>query len=233
VLGAGAGAYWKENKKGGWSFGLNYVAGEGDNGNPEVGGIGNGNSKGSGSVQLAYTGKNWNLSGLYTYNNRGVSMRGTPFASSAFSAGYGGTNAFGLAGYWQPLKSGWVPSISAGWGINVSNDFGGTRLDPNTGDSLTTQSWMVGLNWKDAFAKGNVLGMAVGQAPFVTETYDNDNLGPWDGNYAWEWYYKFQVSDNIAVTPAIFYVSRPQGQATGNGNSFDSFGYLIQTTFKF
>jgi Carbohydrate-selective porin, OprB family/S-layer homology domain len=233
VLGAGAGAYWKEGKKGGWSFGLNYVAGEGDVGNPETGGIGNGNSKASGSVQLAYTGKNWNLSGLYTYNNRGVSMRGTPFASSAFSTGFGGTNSFALSGYWQPLKSGWVPSVSAGWGINVSNDIGGTRLDPSTGDSLTTQSWMVGLNWKDAFAKGNVLGMAVGQAPFVTDTYDNDNLGPWDGNYAWEWYYKFQVSDNIAVTPAIFYVSRPQGQATGNDNSFDSFGYLIQTTFKF
>ncbi|MFZ9952309.1 MAG: carbohydrate porin, partial [Vulcanococcus sp.] len=233
VLGAGAGAYWKEGKKGGWSFGLNYVAGEGDVGDPNRGGIGNGNSKASGSAQLAYTGKNWNLSGLYTYNNRGVSMRGTPFASSAFSTGFGGTNSFGLAGYWQPLQSGWVPSISAGWGINVSNDIGGTRLDPSTGDSLTTQSWMVGLNWKDAFMKGNVLGMAVGQAPFVTATYDSDTLGPWDGNYAWEWYYKFQVSDNIAVTPAIFYVSRPQGQFTGNGNSFDSFGYLIQTTFKF
>ena len=92
---------------------------------------------------------------------------------------------------------------------------------------------MVGLNWKDAFIKGNVLGMAVGQSPFVTGTFDDSDLGPWDGNYAWEWYYKFQVSDNIAVTPAIFYVSRPQGQFTGNSGSFDSFGYLIQTTFKF
>ncbi|MEY4297686.1 MAG: hypothetical protein RLZZ423_865, partial [Cyanobacteriota bacterium] len=236
VLGAGAGAYWKEGKKGGWSFGLNYVAGEGDVGDPSIGGIGNGNSKASGSAQLAYTGKNWNISALYTLNNYGVSMRGTPFASAAFGTktqGNQGTNSFGLAGYWQPLQSGWVPSISAGWGINVSNDIGSTKADPYTGDSITTQSWMVGLNWKDAFMKGNVLGMAVGQAPFVTATYDSDELGPWDGNYAWEWFYKFQVSDNIAVTPAIFYVSRPQGQFTGNGNSFDSFGYLIQTTFKF
>jgi carbohydrate-selective porin OprB len=92
---------------------------------------------------------------------------------------------------------------------------------------------MVGLNWKDAFAKGNVLGMAVGQGTFVTSTYESDELGPWDGNYVWEGFYKIQVSDNIAVTPAIFYVSRPQGEYTGNGNSFDSFGYLIQTTFKF
>ena len=230
VLGAGAGAYWKQGKKGGWSFGLNYVAGEGDQGQPSKGGIGNGNSKASGSVQLAYTGKNWNISGLYTYNNRGVSLRGTPLATGAFGTGFDGTNAFGLAGYWQPLKTGWMPSISAGWGINVSNDIGGTKF-VNSGIDLTTQSWMVGLNWKDAFAKGNVLGMAVGQAPFVTN--NSDNVKTYDGNYAWEWYYKFQVSDNIAVTPAIFYLSRPQGELTGKTSSFDSFGYLIQTTFKF
>ena len=234
VLGAGAGAFWKEGKKGGWSFGVNYVAGEGDRGDSSRGGIGNGNSKASGSAQLAYTGKNWNLSGLYTYNNRGVSLIGTPFASSGYSTGYSGTNSFGLAGYWQPLQSGWMPSISAGWGINVSNNVGGTKFD-STDNSLTSQSWMVGLNWKDAFAKGNVLGMAVGQPTFVTGVSREDDLdlGPWDGNYAWEWYYKFQVSDNIAVTPAIFYLSRPQGQATGNGDGFDSFGYLIQTTFRF
>jgi carbohydrate-selective porin OprB len=73
--------------------------------------------------------------------------------------------------------------------------------------------------------------MAVGQAPFVTN--NSTDVNTYDGNYAWEWYYKFQVSDNIAVTPAIFYLSRPQGQATGNSSSLDSFGYLIQTTFKF
>jgi hypothetical protein len=233
VLGAGAGIWWKEGKKGGWSASLNYVAGEGDQGDPNAGGVGNGNSKGSGSAQLAYTGKNWNITGLYTYNNRGVPINGTPFAADAVKNGWSGTNAFNLAGYWQPLQTGWVPSISAGWGIAVSNDIGGNRIDPDTGDSQTTQSWMVGLNWKDAFAKGNVLGMAVGQGTFVTSTYESDELGPWDGNYVWEGFYKIQVSDNIAVTPAIFYVSRPQGEYTGNGNSFDSFGYLIQTTFKF
>ena len=232
VLGGGAGIWWKEGKTG-FSVGANYVAGKSDFGDPNIGGFGNGNSAGSGSVQLAYTGKNWNLTGLYTYNNRGVSTLGTPFEEAAVKSGWGGTNAFNLAGYWQPLQNGWIPSISAGWGIATSNDIGGTRTNPNTGDTLTTQSWSVGLNWKDAFAKGNVLGLAVGEGTFVTNTYDNKNLGPWDGNYAWEAYYKFQVSDNIAVTPAVFYLSRPQGEFTGNGNSFDTFGYLIQTTFKF
>ena len=228
VLGGGAGFWWKEGKQG-FSFGANYVAGNADVGNPGAGGIANGNSAASGSVQLAYTGQNWNLTGLYTYNNRNVNVMGTPFAAAAVKSGFNGTNAFNLAGYWQPLQSGWMPSISAGWGIATSNNVGGVR-EASTDVNLTTQSWMVGLNWKDAFVKGNVLGMAVGEPTFVTGGTDN---GPWDGNYAWEWFYKFQVSDNIAVTPAIFWLSRPQGELTGNGDTFNSFGYLVQTTFRF
>jgi hypothetical protein len=49
------------------------------------------------------------------------------------------------------------------------------------------------------------------------------------------------VTDNIAITPAVFYLSRPGGQSTSalvdNGRGYDGtfniFGGLIQTTFKF
>jgi len=66
-----------------------------------------------------------------------------------------------------------------------------------------------------------------------------------DGNYAWEWWYKFQVSDNISITPAVFYLSRPLGALTNEivnnngspelnrGATFSNFGALVQTTFKF
>ena len=39
-----------------------------------------------------------------------------------------------------------------------------------------------------------------------------------DGNYAWEFWYAFQVTDNITVTPAIYYLSRPYGDLTDGGN---------------
>ena len=61
---------------------------------------------------------------------------------------------------------------------------------------------------------------------------DNPN-GPNDGNFAFEWWYKFQVSNNISITPAIFYLSRPNGQYTGNGFTNNAFGGLVQTQFKF
>jgi hypothetical protein len=44
------------------------------------------------------------------------------------------------------------------------------------------------------------------------------------------------VTDNISITPALFYLSRPVGQLQkGNSNSdgFDNLGGLVKTTFKF
>ena len=91
--------------------------------------------------------------------------------------------------------------------------------------------------------------MAVGQPTFVTSVdfksdySDSKYVG--DGNYAWEWWYQFQVTDNISVTPAIYYLSRPLGQGTNasldsngvpDGNrdtTFNNFGGLLKTTFKF
>ena len=96
--------------------------------------------------------------------------------------------------------------------------------------------------WKqelDVFLKGNDLGFAFGQPTFATALKGSDT--PYDGNYAFELYYNFQVTDNIAVTPALFYLSRPMGQntrnlkvdGTGYDGQFNVFGGLIQTTFKF
>jgi hypothetical protein len=66
-----------------------------------------------------------------------------------------------------------------------------------------TQSWTVALQWKDAFIKGNSAGMAVGPAQLSVTALRNGQTAQ-DGNYAWEWWYKFQVTDNISVSPALF-----------------------------
>jgi carbohydrate-selective porin OprB len=155
------------------------------------------------------------------------------------------TNSLALNAYWQPSRSGWLPSISAGWGLGTTTLLTPTGADRG-GFGFTSNSWMLGLQWQDAFAAGNVLGFAVGQNTMVSKmtgnlsAFVNDNsfsfAAPQDGNYAWEWWYKLQVTDNISVTPALFYLSNPLGQDVkvgGNGAFFNSFGYLIKTTFKF
>ena len=139
-----------------------------------------------------------------------------------------------------------MPSISAGWGLSSTSGADDSTLFGYEFDSATSQSWYVGLQWSDVFLKGNNAGMAVGQQAFVTgidlsgdpdtaawrsSSVAEDNLAR-DGQYAWEFWYQFQVTDNISVTPALFYLSRPLGSAT-QGESFNQFGGLVKTSFRF
>ena len=272
-LGAGAGIWWQND---GWSVSANYVSGNGNNSKPSAnrnavgeviynangtrdcgdgGGIATDCAQGTGTVQLAYTADNWGVAAAYNYSsqNFGNLYQGvaTPLASEI--GALGNTNSVGLSAYWSPEESGWIPSISAGWGLNSTSgsDYGKylgvDRYASFIGyefKSATTQSWSVGLEWSDVFLKGNKAGMAVGQQGFVTaldlsgddvdglSSGDAEDILVRDGQYAWEWWYMFQVTDNISVTPALFYLSRPLGAATQD-NSFNQFGGLVKTTFKF
>ncbi len=76
--------------------------------------------------------------------------------------------------------------------------------------------------------------MAVGQPIFATDLKGDEV--PADGNYVWEWWYQFQVADNISVTPGLFYLSRPEVQSTdlnGNKNTLSQLGGLVKTPFNF
>jgi hypothetical protein len=41
------------------------------------------------------------------------------------------------------------------------------------------------------------------------------------------------VTDNISITPALFYLSRPYGQDTPAGDTFNQFGGLVKTQVLF
>ncbi|MFM9110315.1 MAG: iron uptake porin, partial [Prochlorococcaceae cyanobacterium] len=226
-LGGGAGLWWKA---GGFSVSANYVSSNAGVGNPNEGGFMTSGAGATGTVQLAYGVDTWGVAAAYTYtseNNGGIyGGNATPLAVDAMLRG--NTNSFGLSGWWGPKTTGWVPSISAGWGINTTDS-------TNRYGDVTSQSWYVGLQWADMFMKGNALGMAFGQPTFITDASrdKNNRVFSTDGNFAWEWWYKFQVTDNISVTPAIYYLSRPLGGLTGNNATLNNFGGLIKTTFKF
>jgi len=255
-LGPGGGIWYQNN---GLSLSINYVAATGFAGNPsfwgrDKGGIGTRYSNETGTAQLGYAAKQWGVAAAYTYTSpfdyaQVYGGTGTPLASF-LPATADSTNSVGLSAYWQPLKARFIPSLSLGWGINMSegvsstsaigelggssNSLGNTVLSTYKG-SAATQSWSVGLQWKDAFVAGNALGMGIGQTNFVTAGI---NLPATDGNYAWEWWYKFQVTDNISITPALYYLSRPYGAISGRGSAninstFNDFAGLLKTTFRF
>jgi hypothetical protein len=239
-LGPGLGLWWKQ---GGWSFSANYIAGNGDNGTPSEGGLGTSGSEQTGTLQLGYSNNSIGIAAAYNYS-KGVGVAsGTPFAVLN-SSGSGDRllgldtsstmNSLGLSAYWQPSGSGWIPSISTGWGLNTTSE---TNQTFNF-NQLQSQSWYVGLQWSDVLLPGNTAGMAVGQPTFVTRCGDACEGTPQDAQYAWEWWYSLQVTDTITVTPSIFYLSNMLGQVakreTGNGSaSLSDFGGLVKTTFKF
>jgi len=245
ALGGGAGIWYK---KGGFSFSTNYVAVNSDVANPNPGfnvngvstggGIGTDASQSAWVNQLGYAGSNWGAAVAYTYA-RGLALPvSTPLAQGG--GGLSASNSIGLSAYWQPSTNGWFPSISTGWGYTSYVDrlylAPGTPANAglNTSGQPAAQSWYVGLQWADAFIKGNTAGMAVGQVPFVTST-GLAGVTPDDANYAWEWWYKFQVTDNISVTPALYYITNSNGQIgkAGVNNSVNNFGGVLKTTFKF
>ena len=94
----------------------------------------------------------------------------------------------------------------------------------------------MGLEWSDVFLEGNSFGIATGQPTFVTDIdSDNDGDDPFiaGAGYAWEFFYKFQVTDNITVTPAVHYLSKPYAGVQRGDEALNALSGLVKTTFKF
>ncbi len=221
--GPGAGISWAPT--GGFSISANYVAANGAEGDSGIGGLVTDHAGGTGTIQLGWEEDGWAIAGIYSkiQNGNDLIAYATPFTQDRLGT-IGNTHAFGLSGAWQPADAGWIPSISVGWGINNSDSQRKGQVSPS-------QSWSVGLQWDDVFTEGNSAGMAVGQPVFATALRGGDI--PSDGNYLWEWWYSFQISDAISVTPALIYLSRPMGQDTPSDQSFSQLAGLVMTSFSF
>jgi hypothetical protein len=209
AVGSGFGIQY--GKQTGFVAGINYVAQAGqDSARGEFDRSGALNTL----AQVGYRGTNWGVGFGYRYGTEGTRVRtynGLNGASGALVPGQT-SNGYAINAYWEPTQSGWAPSISLGYGWNTVS---GTKSD-----ATNSQSWMAGLTWDDVFVDGNSAGVAIGQAP-TGENLEKSTL--------LEIFYKYQVSDNISITPAIIYGSDNQRLA---GNS-SNWGGVIQTTFKF
>jgi hypothetical protein len=207
ATGAGFGFSWKQQVEKGnpaITFDTNYVA-VNDYDDSSVGAF-TSESGINWLSQLGVKGRNWGMAVAYRYGTENSTIRVPNFVATVPSGG--SNSSLSVGAYWAPLDSGWIPSISAGYGYNWQ--------DEGIEDS---ESWMVGLQWSDVFWEGNAAGFAVGQAPFT---------GSENNSMLYEVFYKFQVTDNITITPALFYADEPRR------NSFnETWGGVIQTTFRF
>jgi hypothetical protein len=229
ALGAGAGVYWQT--EGGFSVSTSYLSVNGNKSCPNndfcgdsAGGIGTDAAAFSATTQIAYAPESWGVAAAYTkasgVNGVGLYQGNATIPAAALSYLDDQSNSFGLSAWWTPEESGWIPSISVGYGGSWLS-FGG--------DDAYTNSWYVGMEWDDALIEGNSFGIATGQPTYIVSVDDDDyNAG---AGYAWEFFYKFQVTDNITVTPAIHYLSKPFAEQDSNG--LNAMSGLVKTTFKF
>jgi Ni/Co efflux regulator RcnB len=219
ATGQGFGAVWKQNVakgQGFWNASLNFIAQDGEISNE---GVFDSDGSLNTTAQIGYKGSNWGAAVAYrngTFGTRTINANGAAYSSLI---GDQDSNSFSIAGYWQPIDTGIIPSISVGYGFtDISGSFPTADASKAADNS---QSWYVGLQWDDAFVKGNAAGIAIGQNPSAGKGVEDP--------LSLEIFYKFQVTDNISITPGLFYITDSSNQA---GNQ-DLWGGVIQTQFRF
>ena len=240
--GGGLGFSWENNDL---SFSLNYTSDNGSVADPHFpygGGMFTDAAGSNTTLQGAYSKDYWGMAIAYSVthsNTQGPGLNfgnATPLAENVQEIGK--LNSVGISG-WLSNEKKQFPNISAGFGIsNVDEDECENAERCNTYDSAEIFSWSVGMHWDDLFANGNSGGIAFGQPAHVTSIKrdDGDNTAN-DQNNAYEMWYQFKVTNSLTVTPAIYYLDRPLGYfediGSNAGTSFNEFGALIKTTFKF
>ena len=241
ALGEGVGLSWRQAVAPGdpgWLASLNTVVSgsavnsgtsscspscrSGDSGADSSFGVFNAKSGINTLAQLGYQAPTWGVAIGYRYGTTQSAVRtangvaGNPLVDGQQD----NSLAFNL--YWRPHHASWFPSISTGLGYNLISASGA----PNAAQS--SRSWMVGFQWDSISATSNVAGLAVGQP---AHSAGATGRSPW----LLELFYRFWLSENLTITPALFY---GRGVSTSNANDggqpiFNGLGGVIQTTFEF
>ncbi|MFN6571592.1 iron uptake porin [Dendronalium sp. ChiSLP03b] len=123
------------------------------------------------------------------------------------------TNAVGATVNWQIS-----PNLTLGaWGGYTKSYI------PGQSGNVETTNYMVFVNFPDLFAKGNLGGIYIGQPPKITSStlnvgnnvpdFINTGLGRAGGQPGTttqiEAFYRFQLTDNISITPAVIHILEP------------------------
>ena len=175
-------------------------------------------------TQVAYTTDSWHVSATYS-NQQGWTSHAYNATTKALGiADADGEDATGYAfrGYWKPDESGTAtPEISVGYDIRSADD------EVSSGDPKESDSYFVGLTWKDIFQADDRIGIAFTQPLKVTECNGTCSAADVDP-FIWEAYYAFRPNDSMEVRPGLF-----GGTDILADTNDDIFGAVLTTVFKF
>ncbi|PSB03584.1 iron uptake porin [Merismopedia glauca] len=229
--GAGASVHFDLNKIG---ISLGYLSGTAND--PNAGGLFNGDYAALAQLELKLSDR-FGLGLTYVRGNHagddaifdeliGTGQANNPFANQGvLGVTDFNTNSYGIAANFSPSNkislSGFVSFTDA------NADVGGVDYEGEV------WSYGVGLALPDFGKEGNLLGIYVGVEPTLKGFTANGNaqnvVGGRDNAYHIEGFYKYQLTDNISITPGVIWLSSP-GQ---NSNNDDAIIGTIRTTFSF
>ncbi|UBF28165.1 iron uptake porin [Kovacikia minuta CCNUW1] len=163
------------------------------------------------------TGAGLPASGTFLANTRFRNLGAGTFAT--FPAN---VNAYGVSGYFK--LSDYI--VINAFGSFIQADFVGDGV--GDGDIWT---YGLGLSFPDLGKKGNLLGIVGGVEPYLGNP---NTLYPGLGSQNdlpihIEGFYKYQLTDNISITPGVIYIINP-GQDDRNENAIIG---TLRTTFTF
>jgi hypothetical protein len=152
-------------------------------------------------------------SSLFDSGLGGSAVVGTSQANTPTVVGSSSSNSYGISAAIKPSQK-----------LSLSGFVSYHDVIPE-GPGVSREAWSygAGLALPDFGKKGNVLGIFGGAQPYSLST------GVSQTPYQVEGFYKYQVSDNISVTPGVIWLTSA-GQAA---NSNDAFIGTLRTTFSF
>ncbi|ARV57651.1 hypothetical protein BZZ01_02495 [Nostocales cyanobacterium HT-58-2] len=140
---------------------------------------------------------------------------GTAQANALSTTNASSSNSYGLSAAFKPSDR---FSVSGFVSYHDVTGFG-------SNDDFNAWSYGLGVALPDFGKKGNVLGLFAGAEPYARGRVAGSNDVP----YHFEGFYKYQVSDNISITPGVIWLTAP-GQNSDNDNAIVG---TLRTTFTF
>ncbi|MEH2458761.1 iron uptake porin [Nostoc sp.] len=220
-IGGGAGGGFNYRFSDQLVLSLGYLAG--DHASPQPGsGFFNGqysafgqiawNPNKNSGIGLTYVNAYQNRGGIFDLGS-GFTLVGTKQANTPFERTI--TNSYGVEAFYK-----FSPKIT------VNSFFGYTNAKNLTGSgSADIWYYALGLAFPDLGKEGNLGGIVVGAEP-----YRGGNPAPAnDLSLHIEGFYKYQFTDNIAITPGVIWITAP-GQ---NDDNQDAVISTVRTTFTF
>lgn len=155
-----------------------------------------------------------NVGGVNLFSSTGSSNANQPFGNNVRTS----ANHYGAQVNFKPSSK-----LTVGGWVGFSN-----AEARSSGDKADIFYWMANVAFKDFGKEGNLLGLQFGQPPKVT---DNDISAREDGDtsYHLEALYRYQLTDNISITPGFLAIFNPEH----NDNNDTVYVGTLRTTLTF